>query len=155
MSFSYANWGNMNYGDGTYQCFRYGTSDDMEAVMSPGYFDPAFFGIHSIIMIEASDGKAVVKITATSPKTVVPWQLAGSQNGFSVVSSVSGTPITFSSTFRSAPALTITPRDGESGDYFRITAADQYGFTVTFYDKTDTAVSRTFDWSASNGGFAV
>lgn len=155
MAFSYANWGNMNYGDGTYQCFRYGTSDDLRTVMTPGYFDPAFFSVHAIIMIEASDGKAVVTVTATSPKTVVPWQMAGSQSGAAIVSSVSGTTISFSSSFFSSPALTITPHDGESGDYFRITSSDEYGFTVTFYDSTDAAVSRTFDWIATNGGFFI
>jgi hypothetical protein len=36
----------------------------------------------------------------------------------------------------------------QSGDYYAITSKSATGFTITFYDSTDTAVDRTFDYVA-------
>lgn len=155
MAFSNSNLGFMNFGDGSYLAYRYGTYDDLKTVMMPGYFNNSDFGVNTILFIEASDGRAILKITSSNPKTVSTWSIAGCKSGSNVTSTTAGSSITFDSPFRSAPSVTVTPRNGESGDYFRITSSDEYGFTVTFYDNTGAAVSRTFDWTATNGGFAV
>jgi hypothetical protein len=72
-----------------------------------------------------------------------------------VLSSVSGTAITFSPAFKALKKVGITAQDLQQGDYFTITSKSTAGFTVTFYNSSDVAVARTFDWDALGYGHLV
>jgi hypothetical protein len=72
--------------------------------------------------------------------------------GNDVVSATSGTSITFRPAFRGTPAITITPADLVSGEYFTITAKSRTGFTVQFKNNAGAGISRTFDWTARGHG---
>jgi hypothetical protein len=53
------------------------------------------------------------------------------------------------------PAVGITAQNINSGDYFRVTNVTGAGFDVTFYDSSNTPVSRQFLWSAVGYGKKV
>jgi hypothetical protein len=42
--------------------------------------------------------------------------------------------------------------DSETGDYYKITDSTRSGFNIQFFDSTDTAISRQFDWAAKGYG---
>ena len=67
----------------------------------------------------------------------------------------SGLAVTFSPAFKEIPAIGVTPRNLASGDYWTITSISRSGFTVQFFDNTDTGVARTMDWIAKGFGREV
>ena len=50
--------------------------------------------------------------------------------------------------YDSNPSVGITANDMASGDYFTIANKSATGFDVTFYNSSDTAVSKSFNWQA-------
>ena len=56
--------------------------------------------------------------------------------------------ITFVPPFRVLKGIGIAAGNLQSGDYYAITSKSATGFTITFYDSSDTAVDRTFDYVA-------
>jgi len=56
--------------------------------------------------------------------------------------------ITFVPAFKVLKGVGIAAGNLQSGDYYAITSKSATGFTITFYDSTDTAVDRTFDYVA-------
>lgn len=82
----------------------------------------------------------------------MPDRIDGAED---ILSSVSGTAITFSPAFKSLKKVGITAQDLQQGDYYTITSKSTTGFTVTFYNSSSTAVQRTFDWDALGYGHLV
>lgn len=80
--------------------------------------------------------------------------------------------VTFPNTFYEPPALSITPYNMNTGDYYQLSrlefdsissnidtwpdfdsfAITETGFTITFYNSSSTIVDRTFDYSATGPG---
>ena len=56
--------------------------------------------------------------------------------------------ITFVPAFKVLKGIGVAAGNLQSGDYYAITSKSATGFTITFYDSTDTAVDRTFDYVA-------
>ena len=56
--------------------------------------------------------------------------------------------ITFVPAFKVLKGVGIAAGNLQSGDYYAITSKSATGFTITFYDSTDTAIDRTFDYVA-------
>lgn len=77
---------------------------------------------------------------------------AREEKGQGVSSGASAKSITYGAEFKNVPTVQITPADMATGDYYTVTSETVSGFTVTFYDSTDTAVSRTFNWRAFGEG---
>ena len=50
------------------------------------------------------------------------------------------------------PSVGITAQDMQSGDYFTVSSVSATGFSVNFYNSSDTGVSRNFNWSAVGYG---
>ena len=50
------------------------------------------------------------------------------------------------------PSIGITAQNMQSGDYFTVSSVSATGFTVNFYNSSDTGVSRDFNWSAVGYG---
>ena len=73
-------------------------------------------------------------------------------SGRAVASGAAPLAITFERPFRAIPALTITPYDMASGDYYRLSSQSDAGFTLGFYASSGAGISRTFDYQAHGYG---
>lgn len=69
-----------------------------------------------------------------------------------LTSSASAYAVTFTDAFYQTPSLGITAYNMNSGDYFAITSETRTGFTVTFRDSGNNAVSRNFTYTAIGYG---
>ena len=69
-----------------------------------------------------------------------------------LVVTVSGRTITFSPAFRVLKGLGISAQDMQTGDYYTITNKSAVGFDIDFFDSSDTAIERTFDYVAVGYG---
>lgn len=72
-----------------------------------------------------------------------------------IVSGVGTYSVTYANAFAgpgTTPNIQITLDSGATGDYWIITNKSLEGFDITFYDSTDTVVSRTFDYYAVGYG---
>lgn len=63
--------------------------------------------------------------------------------------------VTFPEPFYATPTIGITADGMNSGDYFRLTGKSNTGFTITFYNSSNVAVSRVFDYMAKGYGRKV
>jgi predicted phage tail protein len=52
------------------------------------------------------------------------------------------------------PSVGITAQNMQAGDYFQITGVTGTGFTISFFDSSNVAVTRQFTWSATGYGRA-
>jgi len=85
-------------------------------------------------------------------KSDMPDRVYGQDN---IVTAASTYSATYSPAFKgpgTTPNLQITFDDASQGDYYVITNKTLAGFDITFYDKTDTVVSRQFDYQAKGYG---
>jgi len=87
------------------------------------------------------------------------------QSSSAVASGTSTKTITFGNAFfvgtasllgsnSNLPAIGITGMNMQSGDYFTVENVSATGFDVTFYNSSDTAIDRNFNWSAVGYGKA-
>ena len=72
--------------------------------------------------------------------------------GQDVVSSASGTTITFTNAFYATPSIGISAQGLVSGDYYQITSKSKTGFTIQFYNSSNVGISRTFDYQVVGHG---
>lgn len=73
-------------------------------------------------------------------------------SGDDIVSGAGAKAVSFTKSFKVAPAIGITAQDMQQGDYYEITTKSPSGFTITFKNSSGTAVSRTFDYVAKGYG---
>jgi len=69
-----------------------------------------------------------------------------------LVVTVAGLSVIFAPSFRSLKGLGISAQGLQTGDYYTITAKDESGYTIEFFDSSDTAVERTHDYVAVGYG---
>jgi hypothetical protein len=62
---------------------------------------------------------------------------------------------TFTSNFYQAPTVSITPLNMATGDYFTLDTPTRTGFTITFFNSTNAAVSRNFTYTGTGYGRQV
>ena len=74
------------------------------------------------------------------------------ETGEDVVSSASGTSITFTNAFFATPSIGISAQGLVSGDYYQITSKSKTGFTIQFYNSSNTGISKTFDYQVVGHG---
>jgi hypothetical protein len=60
--------------------------------------------------------------------------------------------VTYADAFYAAPDVTISPSNMATGDFFTLTSVTRTGFTVAFKDSTNTAVTRSFTYTAVGFG---
>ena len=77
------------------------------------------------------------------------------ESGEDIASGAASKVVTFTRPFYETPAIGIGAQDMQTGDYYTLSSKSRSGFTITFYDSTDTAVSRTFDYVAKGLGREV
>lgn len=73
-------------------------------------------------------------------------------SGDDIVSGAGAKAVSFTKSFKVAPAIGITAQNMQQGDYYEITTKSPSGFTITFKNSSGTAVSRTFDYVAKGYG---
>lgn len=88
-------------------------------------------------------------VTAASITVDMPDRI---ERGNDVTSSTLGTAITYASNFKAIPAVNITAQDLVQGDYWVINSSTVGGFNITFKNISNTAVVRSFDWTAVGYG---
>lgn len=76
-------------------------------------------------------------------------------NDTAIVSGAGAKVITFVEPFKTTPTIGITADAMNSGDYYQLTSKTNTGFTITFYNSSAVAISRTFDWLAKGYGRKV
>lgn len=69
-----------------------------------------------------------------------------------LTSSALGTTITYEKGFKALPAISITAKNMNTGDYYRITSELVTGFTIRFFDSTGTGIARNYDYIAKGYG---
>lgn len=60
--------------------------------------------------------------------------------------------VTFANAFYQEPSIGLTVSNLTSGDYYQITSPSRSGFTVTFYNSSNAAIDRNFEYSAIGYG---
>ena len=73
-------------------------------------------------------------------------------SGQDIVSSASGSNITFNNSFFATPSLSIAGQSMTVGDFFTITNKTKNGFTIQFFNSSNVGISRTFDYQAQGYG---
>lgn len=63
-----------------------------------------------------------------------------------------GLTITFDPQYKALSGVAVSGQDMATGEYYKVTAKSTSGFTLTFYDSTDTAIERTADYVAVGYG---
>ena len=63
--------------------------------------------------------------------------------------------ITFGNAFYDIPRISVQPNALQTGEYFTVTNRARTGFTVSFFDSSNNAISRAFDWNATGFGLEV
>jgi hypothetical protein len=66
-----------------------------------------------------------------------------------IQSGTGGKAITFTNAFKALRAVSVSVGDMQSGDYYGITSKSATGFTITFYNSSNVAVDRLFDYVAT------
>ena len=59
---------------------------------------------------------------------------------------------TFTNSFYDIPTIIVTGQNMATGDFFTITNKAKTGFTVTFFNSSNTIISKTFDFQAIGYG---
>ena len=75
-----------------------------------------------------------------------------SESGKDISSDTAGSVIAFVKAFRDTPALTVTPQNMATGDYYTITDMTHAGFHIRFFNSAGSGVSRNFDYVAKGFG---
>ena len=74
------------------------------------------------------------------------------ESGEDIVASASGQAITFTNAFYATPSIGISAQGLATGDYYQITSKSKTGFTIRFYNSSNTGISRTFDYQVFGYG---
>ena len=74
------------------------------------------------------------------------------ESSATIASGVGAKVVTFANGFYQEPSLGITASNLASGDYYEVTSASRTGFTITFYDSSNTAIDRNFQYQAVGYG---
>jgi predicted phage tail protein len=101
-------------------------------------------------ILESFDGVTSPDISGLAVTVDIPTRSEGKAD---VVTNGSGvSAITYANPFLVSPKVNITAHNMSTGDYYTITSKSSTGFTITFYNSSNAAVVRTFDWSALGYG---
>ena len=99
--------------------------------------------------ITSDDNKVRAKVHTLQAQVNMEKRTEASQD---VVSDASGTTITFVNSFYATPSIGISAQGLVSGDYYQITSKSKTGFTIRFYNSSNTGISRTFDYQVVGFG---
>lgn len=131
------------------------TEDDPAGTPTYTDFAPFFVGDYKArafkfrAKLTSTDEQASPEVTELSVSIDMP------DRTIAVADTASGAgakAITFSPAFKDLQGIGITAQNLNSGDYYAITSKSATGFTITFFNSSNTAVDRTFDFVAKGYG---
>jgi len=93
---------------------------------------------------QSTPSVSFLRVTVDMPDRVLADSDIASGAGAKVVS--------FLPAFKATPSIGIAAQNLQQGDYYTITAKSASSFTITFYNASDVAVDRTFDYVARGYG---
>ena len=131
------------------------TDDDPAAAPEWGAWQNFVIGNYTARAFEfrvilSSDVNGVTPvINALSITVDMPDRIISDQD---VVSASGGSMIDFTHPFRAKPAVAISAQDMQAGDYFAVSSVSNSGFTIQFFDQSNTPISRSFDYLAKGYG---
>lgn len=99
--------------------------------------------------LTSTDAEATPKISALSVTVDMPDRTVAEAD---IASGAGAKAVTFSPAFKALQGVGIAAQNLSSGDYYAITSKSATGFTITFYNSSDVAVDRTFDYVARGYG---
>lgn len=73
-------------------------------------------------------------------------------SGQDITASASGTTVTFNNSFFAVPSVSVMGQGMAVGDFFTLSGKTKNGFTIQFFNSSNTGISRTFDYSAQGYG---
>ena len=141
--------------DGDFLLLEDGSYIQMESDIDFGAWQPMESGRYTGRQFQF---KCELSSEATDQTPVVDelgytMQFESRTEGSAVIDSGAGSKaVTFTKAFYQTPNIGITAFDLDSGDYYRVTSTSRTGFTVTFYNSSNTAVSREFQYQAVGYG---
>jgi hypothetical protein len=117
------------------------------SVAQQGTFKGKYFKFRARLISLNNQSRALVK------GLTVSLNLQNRQETGDDISSGAGTyNVTFTNPFYASPNVNITGQDMSSGDYFVVANKSTNGFDVTFYNSSDVAISKTFDYQVNGYG---
>ena len=131
------------------------TSDDNSTFSA---FKPFVVGEHIgryfkfRILFESDDLKARALVSNLSVSVSVAKRR---ESGNDIASGTGGKAVTFTNAFKTTPALGIATQNMDTGDYFTISSKSSTGFTIEFFNSSDTSINRTFDFIAEGSGQVI
>jgi len=102
--------------------------------------------------LTTEDTEATPQITELQAFVDMPDQVFADND---IASGTGSKAITFASAMYELEGVGISAQNLSSGDYYAITNKSGTGFTITFYNSSDTIVDRTFDYVAKGYGQLV
>ena len=91
--------------------------------------------------VKISSLGTVIDMPDTIKRATGDTSNSGTNNGTKVV--------TYTIPFKTTPTVGITMQASDTGDYYTISASTPSGFTVTFYNSSNVATQKTFNWMSS------
>jgi hypothetical protein len=74
------------------------------------------------------------------------------ESSATIASGAGAKAVTFDKAFYQAPSIGITASNLATGDYYEVTSPARTGFTITFYNSSDVAIDRDFQYQAVGYG---
>ena len=97
-------------------------------------------------VLTTTDSQETPAITELTAEVKLPTR---TQSANDIQSGAGSKAVTFASAFQNLGAVSISVGDMQSGDYYAITNKSATGFTITFYNSSNAAVDRLFDYVAT------
>ena len=94
--------------------------------------------------VTSGDATHQVYVSALSANASAYLKLDSAQN----TTSTSALSVSFGENFVQTPQIAITAQNMVSGDYYTISSLTTTGFAITFFNSSNSAIARTFDYLA-------
>tara|TARA_R110002153_G_scaffold253948_1_gene412244 strand:+ start:836 stop:3772 length:2937 start_codon:yes stop_codon:yes gene_type:complete len=106
-------------------------------------------GLRFRALLSTLDSESTPSLSALSVTVDMPDRVIADDD---IVSGAGAKAVSFSPNFKGLQGVGISAQNLASGDYYVISNKTVSGFTITFYNSSDSAISRTFDYVAKGYG---
>ena len=106
-------------------------------------------GLRFKAILTTLDSGASPKVTGLSVTVDMPDRMTADTN---IVTGTSSKVVPFTPNFKQLQGVGISASNLASGDYYVITNKSVSGFTITFYNSSNSVINRTFDYVAKGFG---
>ena len=106
-------------------------------------------GLRFRALLTTTDSESTPSVTSLSVTVDMPDRVIADND---IISGTGAKAVSFSPNFKGLQGVGISAQNLASGDYYVISNKTVSGFTITFYNSSSSAVSRTFDYVAKGYG---